>query len=271
MKIIDAHIHCCFDFEPFSETAAFAGHKNTKEHIEKVFAENNIVHAIVMGNISVEPSENKYPKNMSYCVGLDSNCFEKDKKEYFINKVEENLKLRECVGIKIYPGYCQYYVNDEVYAPFYELAAKYNKPVAIHTGALSRPDGKLKYSHPIRIDDIAVDFPKTRFVMCHFGNPFLQEAAAVAEKNSNVSIDLSGLIEGNFDLEDYFKKNKYYINVLKCWINYFGDYKRIMYGSDWPIVNIKKYIEFIKRIIPEKYHEYVFYKNAVEIYGLEEK
>lgn len=269
MKIVDAHIHCCFDYEPFKETAALAGHENTREHLELAFMQSNVVHAIVMGNMSVEPSKNIYPEKMSYCVGLDSRGFEGEHEDYYLGMVEENLKLKKCVGIKIYPGYSPYYVNDRIYAPYYDLAAKYDKPVAIHTGAVAMPSGKLKYSHPIRIDDIAVDFPKTRFVMCHFGNPFLQEAAAVAEKNSNVSIDLSGLLEENFDIDDYFDKNRYYVALLKCWINYFGDYKRIMYGSDWPIVNIEKYIEFIRRIIPEKHHEEVFYKNAVEIYGLE--
>ena len=42
-----------------------------------------------------------------------------------------------------------------------------------------------------------------------------------------------------------------------------------MYGTDFPIVNIEKYLEFAKRIIPEKYHEKVFYENAKRIYGLD--
>ena len=66
----------------------------------------------------------------------------------------------------------------------------------------------------------------------------------------------------------YFKAKSGYVEILKAWLNYFGDYKRIMYGSDWPIVNIEKYIEVIKHIIPEENHEDVFFNNAANFYGL---
>ena len=45
------------------------------------------------------------------------------------------------------------------------------------------------------LDEVAADHPDTQFVMCHFGNPFLEAAAAVVEKNPNVAADLSGLLE----------------------------------------------------------------------------
>ena len=40
------------------------------------------------------------------------------------------------------------------------------------------------------------NIPDVQFVMCHIGNPFLQDAIAVLEKNHNVAVDLSGLLEG---------------------------------------------------------------------------
>lgn len=270
MKIIDAHIHYRPGYEPFSAVAESSGHKNTSEHLKHEFEKNNIVHAIVMGNLSPELENHIYPEYMSYCFGLDSSCFKNptEPPEYFISLAEEHLKRENCTGIKLYPGYCPMYLSDKQYEPFYELAEKHNKTVAIHTGALSRGDALLKYSHPLTIDEIAVKYPKVQFVMCHFGNPFLSEAAAVAEKNKNVAVDISGIVEGDFDIESCFEQYHGFIEILKSWLYYFGDYSRIMYGSDWPIVNIGKYIEFIKRIVPEKYHENVFFKNAVNIYNL---
>ena len=46
----------------------------------------------------------------------------------------------------------------------------------------------LKYSHPLTLDEAAVRHPDVNFVMCHFGNPWLLDAAAV-EKNENVMTD----------------------------------------------------------------------------------
>ena len=40
-----------------------------------------------------------------------------------------------------------------------------------------------------------------------------------------------------------------------------------MFGTDWPLVNLKEYIEFIAAVIPEKHQEQVFYRNAAEIYN----
>ena len=56
--------------------------------------------------------------------------------------------------------------------------------------------------------------------MCHFGNPFLQEAAAVLEKNPNVSTDLSGLLEGRVDLDAYFLDRAVYAELLRGWLSY---------------------------------------------------
>ena len=65
-------------------------------------------------------------------------------------------------------------------------AASYKKPVAIHTGATAGSNALLKYSHPLTLDEAAVAHPDVQFVMCHIGNPFLMDAAAVLEKNGNM-------------------------------------------------------------------------------------
>jgi predicted TIM-barrel fold metal-dependent hydrolase len=41
----------------------------------------------------------------------------------------------------------------------YEMAIEYDVPVMFHSGDTYAPTGKLKYSHPLPIDDLAVDYP----------------------------------------------------------------------------------------------------------------
>ena len=89
------------------------------------------------------------------------------------------------------------------------------------------------------------------------------------EKDPNVCADLSGLLEGRVDLDRYFRQQEGYVSYLRTWMEYAEDYGRIMYGTDWPLVNIPEYIEFIRRLVPEEHHEKIFYENAVRIYQLE--
>lgn len=270
MNIIDAHLHFRPEVEKFQLVAQNAGHENTQEHLESVWKENNIVHGIVMGNMGVELENHHYPDYLSYCIGLDTSCIEdiSIKTDYLLEMVEKHFQRNNCVGIKLYPGYCPYYVSDKLYFPFYKLAQKYNKPVAIHTGETSRSDACLKYSHPLTLDETAAMFPEVQFVMCHFGNPWLDDAAAVLHKNPNVSADLSGILEGNPNIITFLAENHSYVEYLKMWLSYLNDYDRIMFGTDWPLINISAYIQFISYIVPQKYHNKVFYDNAKRIYHL---
>ena len=104
--------------------------------------------------------------------------------------------------------------------------------------------------------------------MCHFGNPFLEAAAAVVEKNPNVAADLSGLLEGPIDLEDYFTRQAGYVTLLRTWLTAIDCWDDLLFGTDWPIVNLGTYVAFIRRLIPEEHWEQVFFQNANRVYGL---
>ncbi len=268
MKIIDAHIHFCQ--EPyFDQIAELAGHKNTSAHLKDQYAAHNIVHGVVMGNRSLELHEHDYPDDLSYCIGLDSTCFKVEEVVQQAYLVEEHLKRKNCVGIKLYPGYNHFYIYDSVVDPIYQLAMQYKKPVAVHTGLTATSNALLKYSHPMTLDEAAVRYPHVQFVMCHIGNPWIVDAIAVIEKNENVAADLSGILEGRIDsMPDFFEKKQGYINFLKVWLEYLDNYDRLLYGTDWPLANISNYIEFVAHIIPAKHHDKVFFDNANRIYDL---
>lgn len=267
MKIIDAHFHF-HSYEDFSRQAKAAGHENTGEHLSQVYRQTGIVHGIVMGNGGLALETHDYPEFMSYCIGLDESLPEALEQERAVWLVEEHLRRKSCAGIKIYAGYAHHYVTDKIYTPFYELAEKYHKPVAIHTGATAGHMGLLKYSHPMSVDELACAFPQVQFVMCHLGNPWIQDAVAVMDKNENVAADLSGLLEGRIDIPQFFYEKKGYLDYIRTWLSYLGDYDRILYGTDWPLVNLFEYIELVKELIPEKHYDKVFYENAQRIYKL---
>lgn len=272
MKIIDAHLHLFPEGESWAEEIAQGvGHRNSAGHLRQVYQELEIVHGVVMGNRSLDPSYHHYPADLfHYCVGLDGSMMSSVEEPIrdLASVVEANLKQENCCGIKLYPGYNHIWLSDPLYEPVYALAARYDKPVAVHMGLTSNAGAHLKYCHPLALDEVAADHPDTRFVMCHFGNPFLDAAAAVVEKNPNVSADLSGLLEGRVDLKKYMQEQAGYLSLLRTWLIAIDRWDDLLFGTDWPIVNLGEYISFIQRLLPEQYWERVFFHNANRVYGL---
>ena len=270
MKIIDAHLHL-FQGPEAEAMAQNVGHHNGAGHLRQVYGELGIVHGIVMGNHSLEPAYHVYPPDLfHYCIGLDSSLLGEGGAAVpdLAETVEANLRRESCCGVKLYPGYNKIWLTDPMYEPVYRLAAQYGKPVAVHMGLTSFPQAHLKYCHPLALDEAAADHPETQFVMCHFGNPFLESAAAVLVKNPNVSSDLSGLLEGRINLEAYLSEQEGYVSHLRTWLAAVGNWEKFLYGTDWPIVNLGEYIAFIKALVPERHWEAVFYKNANRVYRL---
>lgn len=270
MKIIDSHIHFFNDESGhFIQLAKNIGDINSEEYLREHLKKYNIEKAVVMGNKGTKPENNEYPDFFVYAVGINLASGESPSSDITLENIEKNLQKKSCIGIKLYPGYIYEYIYEKHYFPLYDLAAKYNKTVSIHTGLTARSSGVLKYSHPLVVDEIAAQFPNTRFVLCHFGYPWMVDAVAVLEKNPNVFCDLSGLLEGNYNAKRFINDKKYFFEDIRKWLNLMGNYKKFMYGTDWPLAKMEFYIEFTKALIPEKHWEDVFYNNAKKIYTIE--
>lgn len=272
MKIIDAHLHLFPEDEPqFEEMAQSVGHHNSAAHLRQAYRDLGIVHGVVMGNRSLRAADHDYPADLfHYCVGLDSALFRQggSTTAHLAERIEENLASPACCGVKLYPGYNKTWLWDPLYEPVYTLAARYRKPVAIHMGLTASASAHLKYCHPLTLDEVAADHPNTQFVMCHFGNPFLESAAAVVEKNPNVAADLSGLLEGRVDLSRYQQEQTGWLSLLRTWLTAMDRWEDLLFGTDWPIVNLAEYVDFIRLLVPEARWEQVFFHNANRVYQL---
>ncbi len=274
MKIIDCHFHFA-GHEYFTESALASGHQNTAAHLREVFAANRIETAVVMGTrwredsiLSMPGLPEDLPDFMHFCAGVDSGKLTMENRDKSAALFEPVLREENCCGLKFYMGYNAVYIDDPRHDPLFELAQSLNKPVVIHTGETAGHHGRLKYAHPLTVDDVASRFPEVNFVMAHCGNPWFADAAAVAAKNPNVYLDLSGLVVGRFEVDDFMKQYAGYLGVLQTWLAYLSDYRKVMYGSDWPLVNLADYIELMRRMIPEAHHEDVFYSNAKRLFQL---
>jgi predicted TIM-barrel fold metal-dependent hydrolase len=188
-----------------------------------------------------------------------------------LRRVAAALAAGQVRALKAYLGYLHYGPEHAGYLPYYELAARHGIPFVFHTGDTYSPRAKLRFAQPLAVDEVAVDHPDVRFVLAHLGNPWLTDAAEVVYKNVNVWVDLSGLTVGD---ESHFQaadKREALLDVaakVRQAFRYAERPNRFLYGSDWPLVPMTAYREFIRTVIPDVYHQQVFADNARALFRL---
>lgn len=189
-------------------------------------------------------------------------------KERDLRELSDFLKDGQVKGLKLYPGYEPFYPYDARCQVIYDLALEYDVPVMVHTGDTFTPRGKLRYAHPLHLDDVAVDNPGLKLVICHIGNPWIRDCMEVVYKNENTYADVSGLVVGDF--EDNFEK--YMLQQVREMILYAGEPRYLMYGTDWPICEMKSYLRFMSGLdLPAKDRDLIMWENAARVFKLDVK
>jgi hypothetical protein len=167
--------------------------------------------------------------------------------------------------LKLYPGYEPYFPSDPALEPVYALAEEFRVPIMIHSGDTFTPGGKLKYAHPLNIDEVAVDHPGVDFIICHLGNPWIRDCMEVVYKNKNVYTDISGLVLGDFSdrFESFMRKQ------LQEMLEYGVEPGKVLFGTDWPLASMESYLKFIQELgIPERERRKILWENAAKLFRL---
>jgi uncharacterized protein len=93
-------------------------------------------------------------------------------------------------GFKFHPTMQGFFPNDRMAYPIYEAIAEEGAIALFHTGQTGVGSGmrggmgmRLKFSNPIHVDDVAVDFPDMPIVLAHPSFPWTGEGLAVAQQS----------------------------------------------------------------------------------------
>jgi len=265
--IIDCHVH----LNNYHETSG----RPTRENVHVLFAkmaEHGIDHAVVLTSYLVDvdrPSVEEVLEMLSddpRTTVVEGLRWRGDARTDLFT-MEERIRSGVVKGIKLYPGYDRYAITDPSLESVFRIAAKYDVPVMIHTGDTYSKHAKVRQAHPLLVDDVAVDYPEVKFVMCHLGNPWFQDAAEVLYKNDNVYADISGLTLGDFTYEF----ERYMLMRVKDMITYMGKPGRqLMYGTDWPLVSMKGYVKFLHNLdLAEDVKENIAWKTAAKLFRID--
>jgi predicted TIM-barrel fold metal-dependent hydrolase len=182
-------------------------------------------------------------------------------------RLEQRIRKGQVKGIKLYPGYDRYAITDPSLESVFRIAAKYQVPVMIHTGDTYSKQAKVRQAHPLLVDDVAVDYPDVKFIMCHLGNPWFQDAAELLYKNDNVYGDISGLTLGDFQS----KFERYMLQRITDMLSFMGDPARqLMFGTDWPLVGMKSYVQFFNGLeLSPAQRECVAWRTAAKLFKID--
>jgi predicted TIM-barrel fold metal-dependent hydrolase len=166
-------------------------------------------------------------------------------------------------GFKFHPNVQAFFPNDEAFYPLYEAVQAAGVPALFHTGhsgiGTGLPGGggiRLKYSNPMLVDDVAVDFPELKIVLAHPSFPWQDEAISVALHKRQVYIDLSGW------------SPKYFPPQLVRYANtQLRD--RVLFGSDFPLITPDRWLaDFEQADFKDEVRPLILKENAIRLLGL---
>jgi predicted TIM-barrel fold metal-dependent hydrolase len=166
-------------------------------------------------------------------------------------------------GLKLHPPIQEFWPNDRIAYPLYEVFAEAKLPVLFHTGHSGVGTGmrggggvRLKYGNPMPIDDVAVDFPDMPIIMAHPSFPWQDEAISICLHKPQVYIDLSGW------------SPKYFSATLVQYANSLLK-KKVLFGSDYPWITPDRWMaDFEKIAIKDEVRPLIMKENAVRLFGL---
>ncbi|HUG52941.1 MAG TPA: amidohydrolase family protein [Vicinamibacteria bacterium] len=263
--IVDCHVH----LNNYHDETAIELHESL-DNLRRAMDEASVDYALILTSYLVTPQRPstaevvravEHDRRLGVVAGVSFLHY----KQRDLRELADFLEAGLVKALKIYPGYEPFYPHDRRMQVVYDLAEEFGVPVMIHCGDTYSPKGKLKYAHPIEVDEVAVDHPNVKLVICHLGNPWLVDCMEVLYKNKNVYADFSGLVLGQFNdvFEDYMEEQ------IKEVLLYAGEPSYLLYGSDWPICSMKSYVTFVRQLeLPDAHRHAIFYENARRLFKL---
>ncbi|ABO51263.1 amidohydrolase 2 [Desulforamulus reducens MI-1] len=277
MKIID------FRFRPntpdvmaigeskmFKALCDMIGFSNTKTQdlaeIVEELNEHGVYKAVILGrdaettyqwkgsNDGVANMVNQFPDKFIGFAGLDPH-----KGMAAIKELTRSINELGLKGASIDPYLAQIYVNDAKYYPIYAKCCELDIPIVITTGpATLVPNAVIDHVAPRYIDFVAKDFPELKMIVSHGAYPWVSEMITVAQRNTNVYLDISEY--------ENFPFAEYYIKAANTIIS-----DKLLFASAHPFQDFKDCIKLYNELpfSNEEIRANVMYKNAGRILKLD--
>ena len=167
-------------------------------------------------------------------------------------------------GFKFHPNSQGFFPNDRKAYPLYEVIEAAGLPALFHTGhsgigAGVRGGGgiRLKYSNPMHVDDVAVDFPDLKIILAHPSFPGKTRRSR-SRCTSRTSTSTSPAGRRSTSREILVR----YANTLLR--------EKVLFGSDFPLITPDRWLaDFAELAIKDEVRPLILKENAIRLLGLE--
>ena len=138
----------------------------------------------------------------------------------------------------------------------YEEAQRLTLPVMIHTGTSIFPGARSRAGEPMRVDDVAIDFPELTIILAHGGRPlWMEQAFFLVRRFPKVYMDISSI-------------------PPKAILRYFPRLTevadKVLYGSDWPSPGVRSMGQNLRAFqalgLPDDVQKKLLETNALKLF-----
>ncbi|MCW6004330.1 amidohydrolase family protein [Micromonospora sp. CPCC 205371] len=131
-------------------------------------------------------------------------------------------------GVNVQPSFFGHDIDSRQMYPIYAKATELGLPIAIHTGVNYSRRHPIDAERPVRLDQVACDFPEATLIACHAAWPWVPELVAVARRHPNVLIDFGGLAPKYLGVpgSGWEVMLRFMDRVLR---------HQVLFATDWPV------------------------------------
>lgn len=184
---------------------------------------------IMVPNEYVADYVSRHPEKVIGFAGVDPT---RDNVRKTLEVATDKLKLR---GVKLGPVYQNVHPTDKRIMEVYEFCEARKLPILIHQGTTFPRLAPLKYSLPILLEDVALQFPELRMVIAHLGHPWVEDTLVLIRKQPNLYADLSAL---------HYRTWQFYNSLILA--KEYGVLGKVLFGTDYPYTTPEATIEALR-------------------------
>ena len=272
-QIIDAHVHLSESRD--DALVRFAEMNNlryTLEGLLKSMRENNVRHGLLLSPPLKSGTALPNEKVVELCKRSGGLLSPVVTVEPSAEEVKSAIRLaesnrKEVKAFKVRLGYVKAPALSPLFDGLYDYAESEDLPVMFHTGDTVTSTGDLTMSHPLTLDALANRREELTIILCHFGNPWFEDAAELIYKHPKVYADISGLTTGGGAYPDKFAG--WLAKKISEAIYFAGGPEKVIFGTDYPITAYSDALDLVKRLeVDEGDREMILWRNAEKVFGL---
>lgn len=184
---------------------------------------------IMVPNEYVAAYAQRHPEKVIGFAGVDP---AHDNVRETLEHAADKLNLR---GVKLGPIYQNVHPADKRIMEVYEFCEARKLPIMIHQGTTFPRLAPLKYSLPILLEDVALQFPNLRMVIAHLGHPWVEDTLVLIRKQPNLYADISAL---------HYRPWQFYNSLILA--KEYGVLGKVLFGTDYPYTTPEATIEALR-------------------------